>query len=81
MKRAKLIVVDDILDDYSLDKIHQILEILNLFKKEGISILWINNYPDSITEAADKDSCHSKREKMEYCFIRRTTKKKKSKEV
>lgn len=54
VKRAKLIVVDDILDDYSLDKIHQILEILNLFKKEGISILWINNYPDSITEAADK---------------------------
>ena len=43
VKRAKLIVVDDILDDYSLDKIHQILEILNLFKKEGISILWINN--------------------------------------
>ena len=54
VKRAKLIVVDDILDDYSIDKIHQILEILELFKQEGIAILWINNYPDSITMASDK---------------------------
>lgn len=54
VKRAKLIVVDDILDDYSIDKIHQILEILEKFKEEGISILWINNYPDNITKAADK---------------------------
>lgn len=54
IKRAKLIVVNDILDDSSFEKIDQIIDILNLFKQEGISILWFNSYPDCITEAADR---------------------------
>ena len=54
VKRAKLIVVDDILDDCSYDEIRQIIEILSRFKKEGISIFWMNSYPDAITEVADR---------------------------
>lgn len=54
LKRAKLIVVDDILDDCSYEHIGQIIEILGRFKAEGISILWINSYPDVISEAADR---------------------------
>lgn len=54
VKRAKLIVIDDIFDDSSYDKSNQLIEIMNLFKREGISILWMNSYPDIITENADK---------------------------
>lgn len=54
VRRAKLIVIDDIFDDRSYDKSSQLIEIMNLFKQEGISILWMNSYPDVITENADK---------------------------
>lgn len=54
VKRARLIVVDDILEDCSFDKIDQIIGILERFKEEGVSILWINSYPDSITEISDR---------------------------
>ncbi|MFR9062664.1 MAG: hypothetical protein ACLVJO_02225 [[Clostridium] scindens] len=54
VKRARLIVVDDILDDFSFERIGQIVEILERFKQEGISVLWINSYPDAITERSDK---------------------------
>lgn len=54
VKRARLIVVDDILDDFSFERIGQIVEILERFKQEGISVLWINSYPDAITESSDK---------------------------
>jgi len=54
VKRARLIVVDDILEDCSFDRIDQIIGILERFKEEGVSILWINSYPDSITEISDK---------------------------
>lgn len=54
IKRARLIVIDDIIDDRSFEKLQQIIDILNRFKQEGISILWVNSYPDSITEIADK---------------------------
>lgn len=53
VKRAKLIVIDDILDDESFEKISQLSEILHRFKQEGISILWIHSYPDEIAEIAD----------------------------
>lgn len=54
VKRAKLIVIDDIFDDRSYDKSSQLIEIMNMFKKQGTSILWMNSYPDIITENADK---------------------------
>lgn len=54
LKRAKLIVVDDILDDCSYEHVGQIIGILEQFKAEGISILWLNSYPDAISEAADR---------------------------
>lgn len=54
VKRAKLIVIDDILDDRSFEKIDCVIEILERFKREGISILWMNSYPDAITEIADR---------------------------
>ncbi len=54
LKRAKMIVVDDILDDCSYEHIGQIIGILERFKKEGISILWMNSYPDEISETADR---------------------------
>lgn len=54
IKRAKLVVVNDILDDYSVERIDQLIDILNRFKQEGISILWFNSYPDYITEIADR---------------------------
>lgn len=54
VKRAKLIVIDDILDDCAYEWIGQIIEILEKFKQEGISILWLNSYPDAISEAADR---------------------------
>lgn len=54
IKRARLIVIEDIIDDRSFEKLQQIIDILNRFKREGIAILWVNSYPDSITEIADK---------------------------
>lgn len=54
VKCARLIVIDDILDDYSFERIHQIIALLEKFKQEGISVLWLNNYPDAITDIADK---------------------------
>lgn len=54
VKRAKLIVIDDILDDGLFENNNQIIEILNRFKQEGIAILWMNSYPDIITEIADR---------------------------
>lgn len=54
IKRAKMVVINDILDDYSFEKRGQLIDILKRFKQEGISILWFNSYPDYITEAADK---------------------------
>lgn len=60
VKRARLIVVDDILDDCSFEKMSRIIEILERFKEEGISILWMNSYPDHISEIADKVSVISK---------------------
>lgn len=56
VKRAKLIVIDDIIDDWLFEKNDQLIEILNCFKEEGISILWMNSYPDAITEIANKVS-------------------------
>ncbi|MDD3416895.1 MAG: ATP-binding cassette domain-containing protein [Lachnospiraceae bacterium] len=53
-KRARLIVINDILDDASYDRTNQLIELLNQFKTEGISILWMNSYPDAITEIADR---------------------------
>lgn len=53
-KRAKLIVINDILDDASYERTNQLIELLNRFKKEGISILWMNSYPDAISEIADR---------------------------
>lgn len=53
-KRAKLIVINDILDDASFDRTSQLIDILNQLKEEGISILWMNSYPDAITEIADR---------------------------
>lgn len=68
VKRAKLIVIDDIFDDRSYDKSSQLIEIMNLFKKEGISILWMNSYPDVITENADKTVviCNGRTRRMFY---------------
>lgn len=54
IKRARLIVIEDIIDDRSFEKLQQIIDILHRFKQEGISVLWVNSYPDSITEIADK---------------------------
>lgn len=54
VKRGRLIVVDDILEDCSFDRIDQIVGILERFKREGMSILWLNSYPDAITEISDK---------------------------
>ena len=54
VKKAKLIIVNDILDDYSFEKFDQLIDILKRFKQEGISILWFNSYPDAITEIADR---------------------------
>lgn len=68
VKRAKLIVIDDIFDDRSYDKSSQLIEIMNLFKKEGMSILWMNSYPDVITENADKTVviCNGRTRRMFY---------------
>lgn len=68
VKRAKLIVIDDIFDDRSYDKSSQLIEIRNLFKKEGMSILWMNSYPDVITENADKTVviCNGRTRRMFY---------------
>ncbi len=54
VKRAKLIVIDNILDDRSFKKLDYVIEILERFKSEGISILWMNSYPDAITEISDR---------------------------
>lgn len=54
VKRARLIVIDDILEDCSFDRIDQIIGILEHFKREGMSILWLNSYPDAITEISDQ---------------------------
>lgn len=54
VKRAKLIVIDNILDDRSFKKLDYVIEILERFKSEGISILWMNSYPDVITEISDR---------------------------
>jgi len=68
VKRAKLIVIDDIFDDRSYDKSSQLIEIMNLFKKEGMSILWMNSYSDVITENADKTVviCNGRTRRMFY---------------
>lgn len=68
VKRAKLIVIDDILDDCSYEKISQLTELLNHFKEEGIAILWLNNYPDAITKIADKTIviCNGKTSRIFY---------------
>lgn len=54
VKRAKLIVINDLMDDYLWQRMDKIIRILNQIKEEGTSILWINSYPDKITEIADK---------------------------
>lgn len=54
VKRAKLIIIDDILDDRSFERSPQLARILQRFKEEGIAILWMNTYPDMISEIADK---------------------------
>lgn len=54
VKRAKLIVIDNILDDRSLKKVDDVIEILERFKREGMAILWMNSYPDAITEISDR---------------------------
>ena len=54
VKRAKLIVINDLMDDYLWKRMDKIIKILNQIKKEGTSILWINSYPDKITEISDK---------------------------
>ena len=54
VKRARLIVINDILDDVIFEKIYQIIEILNRLKAEGLAILWLNGYPDAVTEEADR---------------------------
>ena len=54
IKRAKIMIVDDLLDDYSQERIAQLCEILKAFQNDGISILWMNNYPDDVSRIADR---------------------------
>lgn len=74
VKRAKLIVIDDILDDAIFEKIYQIIEILNRFKEEGIAILWLNGYPDTVTEEADRVVVIRGGRNGEICYKKEWTK-------
>ena len=54
IKRAKVIIVNDLIDDYPQERIEQLRGILKIFQEEGIAILWLNHYPDEISRMADR---------------------------
>ncbi len=56
------------MDDYLWQRMDKIIRILNQIKEEGTSILWINSYPDQITEIADKTLCDPAGEKCHHIY-------------
>ena len=52
--RAKLIVIDDITDSYTLRELEKLKETINRFKKEGVSFLFQSHKAEEILEIADR---------------------------
>lgn len=51
---AKLIVIHDLFEENLQPWVDIVKRILDIFKNEGISILWMNSYPDIFTAISDR---------------------------
>ena len=54
VKNMKLVVVDNIAGTYMQSEFQMLIRIMALLKENGISILWLSNSPDLVSDMADR---------------------------
>ena len=53
-KQAKLVVINNIADNYTKGEIQLLLRIIQKVRKQGTAVLWLSYKPDMITAVADR---------------------------
>ena len=54
IKHARLLILNDIMENAIQKDVMVLLKLLKSIAKQGMSVLWINSYPDAFNAVADK---------------------------